>query len=250
MQNQTLKALSTLTSHTVQHLLMGGQACVLYGAAQFSRDADIAVLASVENLDRLNAALSELQAEVIAIPPFDRRYLERGLAVHFRCRGPELNNLRIDVMSKMRGVDPFPQLWDRRTTIEYHDGQRAEVMNVADLIKAKKTQRDKDWPMIRSLVEAHYTRYRDESTAEMVDFWLRESRTPKMLIEVAAQFPDAAQLIWRDRPLIEFAFAASRSALRGALVAEQQREQEVDRHYWMPLMAELEKLRRERTRKK
>jgi hypothetical protein len=37
MQNQTLKALSTQTSHTVRHLLMGGQACVLYGAAQFSR---------------------------------------------------------------------------------------------------------------------------------------------------------------------------------------------------------------------
>ena len=36
MQNQTLKVLSTLTSRTVQHLLIGRQACVLYGAAQFS----------------------------------------------------------------------------------------------------------------------------------------------------------------------------------------------------------------------
>ena len=164
MQNQTLKALSTLTSHTVQHLLMGGQACVLYGEAQFSRDADIAVLASIENLERFERkALSELQAEVIAIPPFDLRYpLERGLAVHFRCRRPDLNNLRIDVMSKMHGVDPFPQLWDRRTTIEYNDGQRAEVMNVADLVKAKKTQRNKDWPMILvRLSKRIITRYRD-----------------------------------------------------------------------------------------
>jgi hypothetical protein len=37
MRNQILKVLSTLTSHTVRHLLMGGQACVYYGAAQFSR---------------------------------------------------------------------------------------------------------------------------------------------------------------------------------------------------------------------
>ncbi|MEX2140027.1 MAG: hypothetical protein WD894_12250 [Pirellulales bacterium] len=38
MQNPTVKALSTLTAHQVEHLLMGGQACVFYGAAQFSRD--------------------------------------------------------------------------------------------------------------------------------------------------------------------------------------------------------------------
>ena len=31
-------------------LLMGGQACVLYGAAEFSRDTDLAILASSENL--------------------------------------------------------------------------------------------------------------------------------------------------------------------------------------------------------
>ena len=36
--NPILKVLSTLTTHRVRHLLMGGQACVLYGAAQFSRD--------------------------------------------------------------------------------------------------------------------------------------------------------------------------------------------------------------------
>jgi hypothetical protein len=31
-----LKALSTIRRHQVAHLLMGGQACVLYGAAEFS----------------------------------------------------------------------------------------------------------------------------------------------------------------------------------------------------------------------
>jgi hypothetical protein len=45
MQNPTVKVLSTLTANRVEHLLMVGQACVFYGAAQFSRDADIAVVA-------------------------------------------------------------------------------------------------------------------------------------------------------------------------------------------------------------
>jgi hypothetical protein len=43
MQNPTVKVLSTLTANRVEHLLMGGQACVFYGAAQFSRDPDISL---------------------------------------------------------------------------------------------------------------------------------------------------------------------------------------------------------------
>lgn len=71
IQNPILKVLSTLSSHQVRYLLMGGQACVFYGAAEFSRDCDIAILCEPENLDRLQAALDDLQAVNIAVPPFD-----------------------------------------------------------------------------------------------------------------------------------------------------------------------------------
>src|SRR6185295_2898348 len=80
------KALSTIQRHRVAHLLMGGQACVLYGAAEFSRDLDLALLPDPANLDRLESALSELEAEVIAVPPMASEHLAEGLAVHFRCR--------------------------------------------------------------------------------------------------------------------------------------------------------------------
>jgi hypothetical protein len=36
---------------------MGGQACILYGAAEFNRDIDVAVLASTDNLRHLHRAL-------------------------------------------------------------------------------------------------------------------------------------------------------------------------------------------------
>ena len=45
---------------------MGGQACVFYGAAEFSRDTDLAVLADASNLSRLRKARAELQADPIA----------------------------------------------------------------------------------------------------------------------------------------------------------------------------------------
>lgn len=62
---------------------MGGQACVLYGAAQFSKDIDFVLLANDDNRRRLELALSELQAERIAVPRFSLEVLERGHAVHF-----------------------------------------------------------------------------------------------------------------------------------------------------------------------
>jgi hypothetical protein len=40
----------------VRHLLIGGQACVLYGAAEFSRDCDVVILADDENPTRQRLA--------------------------------------------------------------------------------------------------------------------------------------------------------------------------------------------------
>jgi len=62
--------------------------------------------------------------------------------------------VRVDVMSIMRGVDPFDHLWKRRTALELPGGEPCNLLSMPDLVQAKKTQRDKDWPMIRRLVGA------------------------------------------------------------------------------------------------
>ncbi len=56
-------------------------------------------------------------------------------------------------MSVMRGVGPFEELWERRTTLAI-GADEVDLLSLPDLVRAKKTQRDKDWPMIRRLVEA------------------------------------------------------------------------------------------------
>ena len=81
------KALFTIRRHQVAHLLMGGQACVLYGAAEFSRDLDLALLPDPANLDRLQAALAELDAEVIAVPPLALKLLRSGVLLGSQERG-------------------------------------------------------------------------------------------------------------------------------------------------------------------
>src|SRR3989337_1968166 len=111
---------------------MGGQACVLYGAAEFSRDTDLVILADAANLARLRLALAELRAEVIAVPPLQVRHLRRGHAVHFRCLHPDLLRMRVDVMSRLRGVGPFIALWRRRSTVTLPDGFSIDVLSLPD----------------------------------------------------------------------------------------------------------------------
>jgi hypothetical protein len=222
---------------------MGGQACVFYGAAEFSRDVDLAILCEPDNLDRLQKALDELQARCVAVPPFERSFLERGHAIHFRCQHPDADNLRIDVMSVMRGVSPFIDLWERRTVITGEDGVEVDLLALPDLVLAKKTQRDKDWPMIRRLVEANYFQFHNEANPARIEFWLRELRSPELLLAVARTFPDQAAAIGKVRPLVGHAIDRRLSELEAALTAEELDERVVDRAYWKPLRIELERLR-------
>ena len=151
--------------------------------------------------------------------------------------------MRVDVMSKMRDVDPFTRLWKRRTTIKLPDGTRFDLLSLPDLVQAKKTQRDKDWPMIRRLLEAHYFQHRKERNLTRVNFWLRELRTPELLIEVARANTALCRRLMAVRPLLVHASAGNAVALERALMAEETAERERDKIYWLPLRRELERLR-------
>ena len=228
---------------------MGGQACVVYGGAEFSRDTDIALLADEENLARLRDALKTLQAEPIAVPALSLDALTRGHAVHFRCRHPEAEGIRIDIMSVLRGADPFPELWRRRTTIELDDGQRIDLISLPDLVAVKKTRHDKDWIMVRRLVEAHHARNQGRPSPAQIEFWLRESRTPDLLIDIARMHPEAARQVCSQRGAVQAALEGGPGVVRQALREEEARERSRDDAYWEPLILELETLRRERARR-
>jgi hypothetical protein len=234
-----------MREHQVQCLLMGGQACVLYGAAEFSRDTDLAILASEENAERLTKALRSLEAEVIAVPPFLLKYLDVGHAVHFRCRHPEAAGMRVDVMSRMRGVTDFPTLWERRTTLVMDDGTLCDLFSLGDLVQAKKTQSDKDWPMIRRLVEANYFANQAAPSPEQLTFWFQELRTPELLRDLAQEHPGLAKKAIAMRSLIQYAISDDIPALSLSLEDEERQERLEDKAYWQPLKQELERLRRQ-----
>jgi hypothetical protein len=177
------------------------------------------------------------------VPSFEAQFLERGHAVHFRCHHPEAADMRVDVMSNLRGVEAFPVLWDRRTTIADTAGITYDLLSLRDLVQAKKTQRGKHWPMLQRLVEAHYFRNRADSNSEQQQFWLLELRTPQLLIEAVRSWPQLAKSLSKQRPLLSLAETGSEVSLEGALREEENLERERDRLYWQPLKAELEQLR-------
>ncbi|MEQ1827957.1 MAG: hypothetical protein ABL921_18500, partial [Pirellula sp.] len=183
-------------------------------------------------------------------PEVKAEYLQRGHAIHCRCKHPDVDGLRIDVMSKLRGCDPFEQLWERRTTIQDENANAIyEVLAIEDLVRAKKTQRDKDWPMIRRLVEAHYDENQDDSNEAMAQFWLRESRTPSMLSELISRFPYNLASFATTRPWLVSVDANDVKQIEAFLRHEEDAERQADEEYWRPLKEELVQLRLNRERR-
>lgn len=241
--NPIHKALSIMLNCNVRFLVMGGQACIVYGGAEFSRDLDLCVVVDAANQRALHTAFELLQAEQIFVPGLEADALERGHACHFRCHADGVAGLRIDLMTKLRGCPSFEEMWRRRLVIALPEVGELGVLSLIHLVCAKKTQRDKDWPMIRRLIEADVLHTGNAPTDEQILFWLREARTPEILLRLATRYPSETAGMLAARPLLRHALEQDRAAVARALTEEEQREREADQVYWQPLREELERWR-------
>ena len=107
-------------------------------------------------------------------------------------------------MTQLRDLLDFATLWSRRTVIGDDAGMAFDLLNVPDLVQAKKTQRGRDWPVIDALVAIHYRENAETSTPEHIAFWLAEARSPELLVELTARFPAEAKEGQVARPLADF----------------------------------------------
>jgi hypothetical protein len=226
--------------------LIGGQACIIYGAAEFSRDSDFVILATHQNLERLRKALKHLRAKPIYFPPLEAEYLKKGHACHFRCGAQDVEGLRIDVMVKLRGCEEFDKLWLRRKTIRIKDNGIIDVISLQDLVQSKKTQRDKDWLMLKRLVGNDIVLTKTGQKSEQIKWWLRECRNTELLIELSGKYRKETKAVSVDRPLLSFALRSNKQKLSLELQKEEKSERQKDMEYWNPLKKELEALRHEK----
>ena len=113
-------------------------------------------------------------------------------------------------------------------------------------MKAKKTQRDKDWPMIRRLIEADVVCAPSTISASRCRFWLQECRSDELLRDLARRYPNMARRV--HRPALRAAITGDQERAAALLKLEEDRERQQDRVYWTPLRTELEHWRRSRPR--
>jgi hypothetical protein len=116
-----VRALSTIQKRQVRFLLMGGQACILYGGAEFSRDLDLAVLAEARNLERLRHAPGHHFPQVRCPAPRGPLLLSRknpGVAAR---RLAYLARLAVYGMSSAMSVPPMSEVTHILSAIEQGD---------------------------------------------------------------------------------------------------------------------------------
>ncbi len=65
--------------------------------------------------------------------------------------------------------------------------------------------------MIRRLVEANFFERRETATAADARFWLRELRTPELLVAVAASHPNLCRRLVPRRPLLDLALRGDKN---------------------------------------
>ena len=241
-------ALAALNRHRARYLVIAGRACVFYGAIEHTRDGDLWVELSAENLRRVRHALRDVGATPLFLPPLQKKFLERGHAAHFMLpfKG---GAFRIDIMGRPPRVGDFRQAW-RDAEEGQIGGAACKIVDVGRLVDMKKTQRDRDYEVIGRLAAQafHYADRHPEARDTLGPWVVRELRSPELLMALASRWPKGRRMLQRaGRPACELAGSlpcGDEESIHRALHEEAQEYKGKDRAYWRERLAELRELRR------
>ena len=127
---------AALDTHEVEYVVIGGLAVQVHGHSRMTNDIDLIPAPSPANLERLAAALTELDARVLNPGSehlkIDARMLPR--ATLWQLSTPHGD---IDVLHDAPGAAPFPQLRERALVIAVGD-HPIPVAGRDDLIRMKR----------------------------------------------------------------------------------------------------------------
>lgn len=134
VKTRIAKVCQLLNKHRAKYLVVGGEACILYGLTRTTEDIDIFVEKKIDNIERVLSALSELPygiaKEILS---------EKVLNSPFNIIGDQP---RVDVLTALAGVS-FREAWNSRKTMII-EGVKIPCLNINLLIKTKDTDRLQD----------------------------------------------------------------------------------------------------------
>ena len=148
--------LSTLTAHKVDFIVIGGVCAVLHGAPVTTYDLDVVHSRDPENLNRLLAALRELDA--VYREPLPRR-IAPGIS-HVASPGHQLLTTRfgpIDLLGTVNEGQGYEELLPTTVELQVEENLRVRLVDLETLIALKEEAgRDKDkmvLPVLRRTLE-------------------------------------------------------------------------------------------------
>ncbi len=162
------RVLAALERHGVRFILIGGLAAIINGSPFPTEDVDITPERSRENLDRLSAALYELNARVYTA--------SEPAGLDFQHDGPSLGraevwNLqtdggRLDISFVPNGTTGYSDLMRGSFDVDIH-GIEIRVASLADIIRSKQAaNRPKDQrvlPTLREILASRNSRNRSDA---------------------------------------------------------------------------------------
>lgn len=117
--------LSVLEKHKVRYLIVGGFAFIFHAKPRFTKDIDIWVDSSIENVESVNKALSEFGSPyLISVPVDTKEILQLGIAPN-----------RIDILLHIQGLS-FNTVWEKRIRSTYGEAM-TNWIDIDSLILAK-----------------------------------------------------------------------------------------------------------------
>lgn len=136
--------LSRLADAGLEFVIVGGYAAVSHGSSYVTKDVDICLVFSDENVAKLRTALRDLN-------PQHRMTPQRLSFLEVPPPGTPLQNLYlrtdlgiVDILSTVLGVGDYGRLRERAEWVEV-DGRRFALISLEDLIRAKEAMgREKD----------------------------------------------------------------------------------------------------------
>lgn len=155
---QIVPILRVLAAHEVDYVLIGASAAALHGSPLRTNDADICPSRERPNLERLAAALEELDARVYSSATFEGLDWTRDAAA---LDNAEMWNLvtpfgRLDITYEPSGTRGYPDLAKDAATFDV-GGVRVRAASLQDVIRSKEAAgrpRDEEHlPTLRKLLE-------------------------------------------------------------------------------------------------
>lgn len=154
-----LQILLTLNRHGVAYVVIGGFAATIHGSPLRTDDADICPADEPANLERLAAALGELDARIRL--PEDQQGVAFPHDPEFLA-SVQIGNLvtrygNLDIAFAPSGTSGYGDLRRSAQAFDLGDGLVVEVASLLDVIRSKQAaNRDKDraaLPLLRRLLE-------------------------------------------------------------------------------------------------